>query len=117
MFRRLLAGSAALTTLAALPLLNRPSPLQCSTPQPMREKMPEFLKDLQRRIVRDLERLEGPDGKKFILDSWQRAEGGEGISCVLQDGVVFEKAGVNVSVVHGPLPPKMEAQMRMILIC
>jgi coproporphyrinogen III oxidase len=74
--------------------------------------MPEYLKDLQRRIVRDLERLEGPDGKQFILDSWTRAEGGEGISCVLQDGKTFEKAGVNVSVVHGPLPPAMEKQMR-----
>ncbi len=31
---------------------------------------------------------------------------------MLQDGKVFEKAGVNVSVVHGPLPPAMEKQMR-----
>jgi coproporphyrinogen III oxidase len=117
MFRRLIAGSAAVTTLIALPLLsNRIAPLKCDSTPPMRNTMPEYLKDLQRRIVRDLERLEGPDGKRFILDSWKRTEGGEGISCVLQDGLVFEKAGVNVSVVHGPLPPAMEKQMSICLV-
>lgn len=53
------------------------------------------------------------------VDCWKRIilnhillSGGEGISCVLQNGKVFEKAGVNVSVVHGPLPAAMEKQMR-----
>ena len=36
----------------------------------------------------------------------------ERISCVLQDGNVFEKAGVNVSVVYGQLPPAAVARMR-----
>ncbi len=39
-------------------------------------------------------------------------QGGGGITSVLQDGQVFEKAGVNISVVHGMLPPKAIAQMR-----
>lgn len=38
--------------------------------------------------------------------------GGGGVSCVLQDGKVFEKAGVNVSVVHGYLSEEAIQQMR-----
>lgn len=49
---------------------------------------------------------------KFIIDRWERQEGGGGISCVMQDGRIFEKAGVNVSVVHGHLPPGAVQQMR-----
>lgn len=47
--------------------------------------------------------LEGEEnfGKKFYVDRWERKEGGGGISCVMQDGDVFEKAGCNVSVVSG----------------
>ena len=52
------------------------------------------------------------DKQKFRVDRWVRPEGGGGITCVLQDGKVFEKAGVNVSVVHGNLPPPAVAQMR-----
>uniref|UniRef100_A0A8C7PUI9 Oxygen-dependent coproporphyrinogen-III oxidase, mitochondrial n=1 Tax=Oncorhynchus mykiss TaxID=8022 RepID=A0A8C7PUI9_ONCMY len=37
---------------------------------------------------------------------------GGGISCVLQDGKVFEKAGVNVSVVFGNLTEEAAKQMR-----
>jgi coproporphyrinogen III oxidase len=76
---------------------------------PMRQQMECFVKQLQKDIVSGLETL---DGSKFWADEWQRKEGGGGISCVLQDGKVFEKAGVNVSVIHGPLPEKMVAQMR-----
>ena len=38
--------------------------------------------------------------------------GGGGISCVLQDGHVFEKAGVSISVVHGNLSEEAAKQMR-----
>ncbi|MBW01675.1 Oxygen-dependent coproporphyrinogen-III oxidase, mitochondrial, partial [Eschrichtius robustus] len=37
---------------------------------------------------------------------------GGGISCVLQDGHVFEKAGVSISVVHGNLSEEAAKQMR-----
>ncbi|KAL9696086.1 hypothetical protein quinque_015371 [Culex quinquefasciatus] len=58
--------------------------------------------------------LEGEEnfGKKFTVDRWERSEGGGGITCVLQDGDVFEKAGVNISVVHGNLPKGAIQQMR-----
>ncbi|XP_022124609.2 oxygen-dependent coproporphyrinogen-III oxidase isoform X1 [Pieris rapae] len=49
---------------------------------------------------------------KFQVDRWTRREGGGGITCVLQDGRVFEKAGVNISVVSGKLPPAAVQQMR-----
>ena len=45
------------------------------------------------------------DGGSFAETRWDRPGGGGGCSRVLQDGRVFEKAGVNVSVVHGTLSP------------
>jgi hypothetical protein len=50
--------------------------------------------------------VEDVDGIKFQEDSWIRPGGGGGISRVLQDGNVWEKAGVNVSVVYGTMPPE-----------
>lgn len=48
----------------------------------------------------------------FERDHWLRPQGGEGSSCVIRGGRVFEKGGVNVSVVHGKLPPAAIKQMR-----
>ncbi|HEY8118712.1 MAG TPA: oxygen-dependent coproporphyrinogen oxidase [Methylophilaceae bacterium] len=62
-----------------------------------------YLQGLQTRIV---EALELVDGKNFLHDSWQRAEGGGGTSCLLEEGNVFERAGVGFSHVLGnKLPP------------
>ncbi|EXJ64531.1 coproporphyrinogen III oxidase, aerobic [Cladophialophora yegresii CBS 114405] len=73
---------------------------------PMRLRMEALIKEHQNRIVFALENI---DGKKFRRDEWTRPAGGSGISCVLQDGDVFEKAGVNISVVYGELSrPAME---------
>ena len=47
----------------------------------------------------------------------QILQGGGGITSVIQDGQVFEKAGVNISVVHGMLPPGAAAQMRARYQC
>jgi len=57
--------------------------------------------------------LEDADGGKFVVEKWSRSEGGGGITCVMQDSTVFEKAGVNVSVVSGVLPPAAAQQMRV----
>eukprot|EP01134_Creolimax_fragrantissima_P003702 CFRG3702T1 len=75
----------------------------------MRERMEDMVTKQQAVIVRALEEVEG---RKFTVDKWHRKEGGGGITTILQDGKVFEKAGVNVSVVHGELPPAAVAQMR-----
>ena len=75
----------------------------------MRLRMEALIKEHQNRIVFALEHI---DGKKFVRDEWNRTHGGGGISCVLQDGNVFEKAGVNVSVVYGELPRSAIEKMR-----
>ena len=56
--------------------------------------------------MRSCAAVEELDGQKFQEDAWTRPGGGGGISRVLQDGNVFEKAGVNVSVVYGQMPPE-----------
>jgi coproporphyrinogen III oxidase len=62
-----------------------------------------YLQSLQTRII---EALELVDGKTFLHDSWQRPEGGGGNSCMLENGNVFERAGVGFSHVLGnKLPP------------
>ena len=67
----------------------------------------EFLAGLQERIVARLHEL---DGAHFRNDAWQRPEGGGGLTRVLEDGRVFERAGVNVSRVQGAaLPPSATA--------
>lgn len=50
--------------------------------------------------------VESIDGGLFQEDSWVRPGGGGGISRVLQDGNVWEKAGVGVSVVYGSMAPE-----------
>jgi coproporphyrinogen III oxidase len=70
-------------------------------------KVLEYLRELQARIVGALEAL---DGKSFASDSWQRPEGGGGVSRVIEDGNLFERGGVNLSHVRGSkLPPSATA--------
>ncbi|SFU66073.1 oxygen-dependent coproporphyrinogen oxidase [Nitrosospira multiformis] len=58
----------------------------------------EFFTGLQQRIVEGLEKV---DGKHFRRDEWERPEGGGGLSCVLEEGNVLERGGVNYSHVFG----------------
>ncbi len=63
----------------------------------------DYLQSLQAKII---EALELVDGKNFMQDSWNRPEGGGGTSCILEEGNVFERAGVGFSHVLGSkLPP------------
>nr|CAG4639953.1 EOG090X04L5 [Daphnia pulex]SVE84816.1 EOG090X04L5 [Daphnia pulex] len=77
----------------------------------MKVKMELFIMKIQAEFCRALENEEDPS-KKFFVDRWTRSEGGGGVTCVLQDGKTFEKAGVNVSVVHGVLPVDAVRQMK-----
>lgn len=77
----------------------------------MKTKMELMIMKIQADFCRALE-AEEFGGQKFKVDRWMRAEGGGGITCVLQEGEVFEKAGVNISVVKGHLPPGAVQQMR-----
>ena len=67
----------------------------------------DYFSNLQERIVSALEVV---DRKGFVRDSWQRPEGGGGTSCIVEQGQVFERGGVNLSRVHGrQLPPSASA--------
>lgn len=77
----------------------------------MKVKMELLILKIQADFCKALESLEDDD-YHFKVDRWTRKEGGGGITCVLQDGIVFEKAGVNISVVSGILPPGAVQQMR-----
>ena len=62
-----------------------------------------YLLDLQERIV---PALEAADGGRFVRDEWTRPEGGGGISRLLEEGALLERAGVGFSHVTGEkLPP------------
>jgi coproporphyrinogen III oxidase len=58
-----------------------------------------YLLDLQDRICQALERVDQKN--VFREDQWTRDEGGGGRSRVMEEGAVFEKAGINFSHVHG----------------
>jgi coproporphyrinogen III oxidase len=67
----------------------------------------DYFTGLQASIVAALEAL---DGGKFREDRWTRPEGGGGSARVLEEGALFERAGVNFSRVQGAsLPPSATA--------
>jgi coproporphyrinogen III oxidase len=71
--------------------------------------MDDFIRALQAKICAALEAEDG--GARFASDEWQRPGGGGGVSRVIADGNVFEKGGVNISIVHGELKPDFAAQL------
>ena len=79
-----------------------------------------FVLRKQKEIIDCLKQIENDYTKSansskqidFKVDRWLRQEGGGGVSCVIQDSNVFEKAGVNVSAVNGQLSEQAAGQMR-----
>lgn len=74
----------------------------------MRARMEAMVRRIQDEVCAALAAV---DGGTFREDEWTRDGGGGGRSRVLQDGRVFEKAGVGVSVVHGTLSPEAAKTM------
>ena len=70
----------------------------------------QYLKGLQQSICDELSTIDG--SAHFEIESWERPEGGGGISRVLVDGNVFEKGGVNFSYVEGGQMPGSATQHR-----
>jgi len=67
----------------------------------------DYFTALQARIIAALESL---DGAPFSTDRWERAEGGGGSTCYLEEGHLFERGGVGFSHVSGSkLPPSASA--------
>lgn len=73
-----------------------------------REKTETYFRSLQDRIS---QAIEGLDGSRFREDAWSREGGGGGRTRILENGAVFEKAGVNFSSVHGDLPAEFAAKI------
>mmetsp|Transcript_14402 Transcript_14402/g.21884 ORF Transcript_14402/g.21884 Transcript_14402/m.21884 type:complete len:395 (+) Transcript_14402:27-1211(+) len=68
----------------------------------IREQFERVLMNAQDKISKALEDVDG--GAKFVQDRFIKTTGGGGRSRVLSDGNVFEKAGINLSVLKGELP-------------
>ena len=73
----------------------------------------ELIHQLQDTICQKLEEVDGK--AKFVQDEWQRVEGkgGGGLTKIIQNGNVFEKGGVNISVVYGEVTDKMRKFMNL----
>jgi coproporphyrinogen III oxidase len=77
-----------------------------------RERWIQYIHALQDRICNGLEEMDG--GSLFKEDCWERAEnGGGGKSRVIENGMVFEKGGVNTSVVYGSVSDAMRTQLKI----
>ena len=79
----------------------------------MRERMTKYIETMQATIVSALEAadLAAP---AFQRREWDRAAGGRGVSCTFSapnTDSLLEKAGVNISMIHGQLPPASIANM------
>ena len=77
----------------------------------MIEQVKKYLIDLQKSICSEIELLDG--GTVFEQDHWSRDDQrGDGISCIISNGNVFEKGGVNFSIIRGDKMPKSASALR-----
>jgi coproporphyrinogen III oxidase len=77
----------------------------------MKNQFYNYILGLQDEITSKLEEIDG--NAKFQEDLWERPEGGGGRTRVLDDGDVFEKAGVNISAIKGSLPESLQKQFKV----
>jgi coproporphyrinogen III oxidase len=90
--------------------------IQTISSKKIREEWIEFIYDLQNRICESLETIDGK--AKFREDVWQRKPGGKGgggKTRVITNGNIFEKGGVNTSVVYGELSRRMREVLHIPL--
>jgi len=77
----------------------------------IKDRWINFIHDLQNSICKG---LEAADGRAvFVSDKWERAGGGGGDTRVIDKGNVFEKGGVNTSVVYGDVTDTMRKQLKI----
>jgi len=77
----------------------------------MIEQVKKYLINLQQTICSEIELLDG--GTVFEQDHWSRDDQrGNGISCIISNGNVFEKGGVNFSIIRGDKMPKSASALR-----
>ncbi len=81
-----------------------------------RDEWIDFIHELQNKICASLETVDGKG--EFKEDLWERKPGGKGgggKTRVISKGGVFEKGGVNTSVVYGELSRKMREVLHIPL--
>lgn len=67
------------------------------------EQIKTYLRQLQNTIMQAIEKADGQ--ACFREDVWEKPKGGGGITCILENGDVFEQAGINFSHVYGKALP------------
>jgi len=84
-----------------------------TTAKDLKARWIDHVHDLQDAICLALEEADGKS--KFRQDEWERAEGkgGGGKTRIIQGGHVFEKGGVNTSVVYGTVSDIMRRQLQI----
>ncbi|MDB9933289.1 oxygen-dependent coproporphyrinogen oxidase [Candidatus Thioglobus sp.] len=71
----------------------------------------KYLIELQQSICSEVELIEG--GAKFAQDSWTRDDKrGSGLTNILSNGNIFEKGGINYSIITGDKMPKSATALR-----
>ena len=77
------------------------------------QRVRDYLTGLQDRITSTVAVV---DGGRFVVDRWKKPAGeslqGQGITQILEGGVVFERAGCGFSHVTGPRLPPSATQHR-----
>jgi len=77
-----------------------------------RDRWIGYIQELQDTICIALEEADG--GARFKEDRWEREEnGGGGKSRIIENGKLFEKGGVNTSVVYGTVSDTMRTQLKI----
>ncbi len=74
-----------------------------------KRRVEDYFKNLQNVICTALETLDGK--AKFSQDVWAHKESGGGKTRILQQGSIFEKAGVNFSAITSNLSPTLAARL------
>lgn len=76
-----------------------------------KESIADKYQEIQSMIC---EAIEEADGKgRFVLDEWEREGGGGGLTRVMSNGNILEKAGVNFSAVYGELNKDMLKNLKV----
>ena len=71
----------------------------------------KYLTGLQQSICSEIELIEG--GAQFVQDSWTRDDKrGSGLTNILSNGNIFEKGGINYSIITGDKMPKSATALR-----
>ncbi|MBT3065259.1 oxygen-dependent coproporphyrinogen oxidase [Rhodoferax sp. U11-2br] len=90
---------------------------EVSQPGDVTAQVSNYLRGLQARITSAISEI---DGSAFLTDAWHKEPGdklqGQGITQILENGPVFERAGCGFSHVRGPSLPPSATQHRPGLV-